>query len=336
MNSIHDVPYEDIQEFLRANKKSYLNENDAYNKALILLKDRNAIGHTMSIIEWIIAHNLIKKKVKISDFTIYQIDNMQQFQIDELAKILTMSGNNRDNIKNILSYMNKLSILPEHPDVKPLILDTILQLQILSSPLDEVMNIFENNKFMRKFIYDNMDKIISNNIKIENSKLTQDSAHSLANFIFDFMVSNEIILAKEALKFASKYDFKLSISQILFSLTYNVLMSLNTNLIVKYFELSEYINSLYKENGNVDYIIKGVLLNPLGEFKDNEREYLPSIFEAAIITDKTEISQPIYHFWWVESDERVKYKKYNIKFLNEIDPLIKEFEQNYPELKYDF
>jgi len=335
MTDIRDVPYEDIQEFLKANKKIYKNENDAYNKVLILLKNKNAIGHTTSIVEWIIAHNLIKNKVNIPNFTIYQIDNMHEFQIDELVKILTMSSNNRDNIKNILRYMNKLSMLPEHPDVKPLILNTILELQILSSNLDEVINIFNNNKFLRKFIYDNMDKIISNNIVLENSKLTQDSAHSLANFIFDFMVSKEIILVKEALKFASKYDFKLSISQILFSLTYNVLTSLNTNLIVKYFELSEYINFLYKETGDVNYIIKGLLLNPLSEFKDNQRKYLPSIFQAALLTDKIEILEPIYHFHWFESDDKVRYKKYNLKFLKEMDPLIKESEQKYPELKYN-
>src|SRR5674476_445856 len=99
MTDVRDVPYEDIQEFLKANKKSYLNENDAYNKTLILLKDKNAIGHTTSIVEWMIAHNLLIKKINIPNFTVYQIDNMQQFQIDELAKILTMKGNNRNNIK---------------------------------------------------------------------------------------------------------------------------------------------------------------------------------------------------------------------------------------------
>ena len=336
MTSIHDIPYEDIQEFLKANKKSYKNENDAYNKVLILLKDRNAIGHTISIVEWMIAHNLIKNKVNIPNFTIYQIDNMHQFEIDELARLLTMNGNNREHIKNILSYMNKLSILPEHPDVKPLVLDTILQLQILSSPLDEVMNIFQNNKFLRKFIYDNMDKIISNNVVINKDKLTDDSVHQLVDFIFDLMISNEFILAKEALKFASEYDPKLYRSKILHNLTYNVLMSLNVGLIVKYFDLTDYINSLYKETGDIEYMIKGVLLNPIGEFRDNQRKYLPSIFQAALLTDKTEILKPIYHFWWFESDFTVRYKKYNINFLKEMDPLVKEFERKYPELKYNY
>ncbi len=135
MASIYDVPYEDIIEFLLANNKVYENEDDAYQKALILLKDKNAIGHTTSIIEWTISHNLLVKKVNIPNFTIYQIDNMHEFEIDELARLLTMKGKDRDNIKNILMYLGKLDVLLEHPDIKPLILNTILELQILSSDL---------------------------------------------------------------------------------------------------------------------------------------------------------------------------------------------------------
>ena len=40
MTSIYDIPYEDIEEFLLANNKNYVNEDDAYNKALELLKDK--------------------------------------------------------------------------------------------------------------------------------------------------------------------------------------------------------------------------------------------------------------------------------------------------------
>lgn len=40
MTSIYDIPYKDIKNFLLANKKTYDNETDAYNKTLILLKDK--------------------------------------------------------------------------------------------------------------------------------------------------------------------------------------------------------------------------------------------------------------------------------------------------------
>ena len=331
MTSIYDIPYEDVQEFLESNKITYKNEIDAYNKTLLLLKDKNAIGHPISIIEWMIAHNLLVKKVNIPNFTIYQIDNMKDFEIDELTRMLTMNGNNRDNIKNILKYMNKLDLLPEHPDIKPQILNTILELKVLSSSLEEVIDIFKNNKFLRKFIYDNMNKIISNNIvfKENTDKITKESAIKLSKFIFELMKLNEFTLAKEAIrtefKLIRKYDIK---QKILKYLTYNILTSLNVDLIIKYFDLFDYINSIYKNAIN-DYSIKSALINPEKELK--QMKFYPSIFKAALITEKMEVLHPIYHFWWFQS---AKITKYNKDFLKQMEPLIKEFEDRYPDSKY--
>lgn len=44
-----------------------------------------------------------------------------------------------------------------------------------------------------------------------------------------------------------------------------------------------------------------------------------------------EVLQPIYHFWWFESS---KITKYNRDFLKQMEPLIKEFEDRYPDSKY--
>jgi len=83
-------------------------EDDAYNAASILLKDKKTIGHTTSIIEWMMAHNLLIRKVNIPIYNVYDIDNMSPIEINKLAKLLTMKGNNINNIKNILKYLNKL------------------------------------------------------------------------------------------------------------------------------------------------------------------------------------------------------------------------------------
>lgn len=330
MTSIYDIPYKDIKEFLEANKTSYKNQDDAYNKGLILLKDKKSIGHTISIIEWMIAHNLLIKKVNISNFTVYDIDNMKQFEIDELARMLTMNGNNRDNIKNILKYMNKLDLLPEHPDIKPQILDTILKLQILSSNLEEVINIFKNNKFLRKFIYDNINKIITNNIVNKSpGKISKEVGRKVAKFIFDFMKLNEFTLAKEAIKsdvikLINKYDIK---QKFLKYLTYNILTSLDVDLIVKYFDLFDYINSIYKNSIN-DYSIKRALEDPEYELKNNQSKFLPSIFKAALIREKMKVLHPIYHFWWFEEG-------YYENFMKQMKPLIKEFSEKYPDALYN-
>jgi len=135
MTSIHDVPYEDITIFLKANNKTFKNENDAYDKALILLKDKKAVGHTMSIIEWMIAHNLLKRKIDIAHYTTRKINKMSQSQIDGLAVLLTMQGNNRENIKNILRYLHKLDkldiLLPDNIPRDVIFNDTIIVMELV-------------------------------------------------------------------------------------------------------------------------------------------------------------------------------------------------------------
>lgn len=112
MTSIYDIPYEDISIFLKVNNPRYdfddKDKDTAYTIALTLLKDKNSKGHTTSIVEWMIAHNLLKTKVDIPNYTIYEIDKLSQNQIDKLSKLLTMNGNNIENIKNILRYLHKL------------------------------------------------------------------------------------------------------------------------------------------------------------------------------------------------------------------------------------
>lgn len=109
MASVRDIPLVDIEIFLVANSKTLPNnENAAYNLAFSLFKNKNSVGYTPNIITWIIAHNLIKNKVEVPDYTAVQIDNMSQIEIDKLSKLLTMKKNDIVNVKKILNYMNKL------------------------------------------------------------------------------------------------------------------------------------------------------------------------------------------------------------------------------------
>jgi hypothetical protein len=223
MTSIRDIPYEDIKIFLEANNKSY--ENDAYNKVLILLKDKKAIGHTTSIIEWMIAHNLLINKVDIPHYTIDEIDNMSQDKINQLSKLLTMKGNNRDNIKNILRYLHKLYegeyLLPEIYDI---ILNNLTQLEledidVSNLKYDDIINLLKthrNKKEIRKFIYDNLEKIIIynsfyfdfsdirsilNNTNIYNKntiiEIIMDNYEQLKNYYSDDEINYSIKEAKE-------------------------------------------------------------------------------------------------------------------------------------------
>src|SRR5436190_13122680 len=167
MTSIYDIPYEDIQEFLLANNKDFINKNDAYDKAQILFKDRKAIEHTTSIIEWLMAYNLLVKKINIPNYNINEIDKMSQIQINELAKLLKMQGNNRENILNILRYLHKLNDVILDIDINNTILHTLNELEIQDInfeylTLNDVINLIKthrNKSLIRKLIYNNIEKI---------------------------------------------------------------------------------------------------------------------------------------------------------------------------------
>ena len=50
MTSIYDIAYQDIKKFLQQNKQSFMNKDDAYELASILLKDKKSKGHSIVII----------------------------------------------------------------------------------------------------------------------------------------------------------------------------------------------------------------------------------------------------------------------------------------------
>jgi len=168
MTSIYDIPYEDIRKFLSSNNKNLVNEDDSYDETRFLLKDKNAKGHTTNIIEWMIAHNLIVNKVIIPYYTVDDIDNMSQSEINKLAKKLTMKGNNRNNIKNILRYLHKLEDISLLPEIKDLILNNLTQLELQNINIydlnfDDVIELLKTHRnkiAIRKLISNNLDKII--------------------------------------------------------------------------------------------------------------------------------------------------------------------------------
>jgi hypothetical protein len=170
MTSIRDIPYDDIKKFISANYPKYdiKKEDDVYKKALKLLKNENAIGHTISIIEWMMARNLLINKVDIQNYTIDDIDNMSQSEINNLARLLGMKGNNRDNIKNILRYINKLSEQKLLPELNEMILNFLTELEMQDIDVsklkyDDIIRLLKthrNKKAIRQFIDDNLEKII--------------------------------------------------------------------------------------------------------------------------------------------------------------------------------
>lgn len=305
MTSIYDIPYEDIEIFLVANKEKIpINENDAYDIAFSLLKKRNSVGHTKNIVEWMIAYNLIRNKVNIPTYTIYEINKMDNKEIAMLANLLTMKSNNIESIKNILRYLGKLVMLPEHIDIDPYIIQKVAEVKILSSSLEEVIELFKDNKSLRKVIYDNMKKMIYNYmfgadaerlIKKDREEIIdmylfrtmnyRNKMDNLPLFIFKLLKEKEIILAKEALKIGSAFDYFFDgIPPLITYLTEKVLESKDTILIINYFEMMSFINTIYYSKiMTEEYIMKNI------KFDLNKKDNIPFIYESAIMTKKYKI-----------------------------------------------
>ena len=201
MTSIYDIPYEDIKIFLKANGKLSTHKDDDYEIAKDLLNDKNAKGHTTSIIEWIIAHNLLINNINIPYYTSIEIDDMNQNEINDLAKLLTMKRNNRENIKNILRYLHKLNLfaLPELNDIifsnlTRLELDDINISKLKYKDVIKLLKTHRNKTAIRKIIYDNLEKIIVyNSIYIDFDEF-DDISEELDYFLDKVTIYNKNIM----------------------------------------------------------------------------------------------------------------------------------------------
>lgn len=108
MSDIRDLKISHIKKFLEVNKRS--DGSDIYSVALSLMKDPNTIYDDVdiSIIEWMLAYNVLHKKISIPIYTANDIKNLPELEFNKLAKSLGLSNNNVDNVINILRFLHKL------------------------------------------------------------------------------------------------------------------------------------------------------------------------------------------------------------------------------------
>ena len=146
-----------------------------------------------------IAYNLLINKINIPKYSIYEIDFSSKDEISQLSNSLTMKGNNINNVKNILRYLGKLEErIAFIPEINNIIADKyykLLELDILSSNLCNVIKIFKNNRILRRFLYDNMKYIIDKN-KICNKY----NDYHISDFIFELAELKERFLARKVLE----------------------------------------------------------------------------------------------------------------------------------------
>lgn len=109
MTSIYQIPYEDIELFLLTNDIDPSQDiNINYKLALKLVKKSTTNFEIDSIVEWMIAHNVIILKYNIPEYKKSEILEMNNIELFKLSKSLTMKNSNIENIFNILNYLGKL------------------------------------------------------------------------------------------------------------------------------------------------------------------------------------------------------------------------------------
>jgi len=256
MTSIYDIPHKDIVEFLLANNKNFEDENDAYNKSLELLKDKKTVGHNTSIIEWMIAYNLLIKQAYIPNYTTYEINKLSQNEINQLAKKLGMKSNNIENIKNILRYLHKLDnknilILPEIDDI---ILQNLEKLEIEGINFDylkfndiiNLLKIHNNKALIRKLIYDNMEKVIFYNLLSMNVEKLGDLTYYFDKLSYNLPKSVVLELVRINQKNLLKNNTEKEINDLIDYLEKMRMGYYNLNIYDKIEDLRDFLITLIK------------------------------------------------------------------------------------------
>lgn len=166
MTSITDVPYEDIKLFLTKNNvRISSNEKNNYDTVLKMIKAGKGTNHPDSLIDWIIAYNLLNDKIHVNRYSVTEINLANERELQELGELLGVSDSVdiKQSVLNILRYLKKLDNILFNKDIDSYIFSlaqSIDEQKILSADYSEIIEIFRKNKTLRKFIHDNMEKIM--------------------------------------------------------------------------------------------------------------------------------------------------------------------------------
>lgn len=105
MTDIHDISYDDIVFFLNKNNIEIpYDKDEAYVLVRYLIENKDMIFEPVSIVEWMMAYNLLRRKIKLPTYTIAQIKLMNHNDLKKLANLLSMKTTNINHIINILCW----------------------------------------------------------------------------------------------------------------------------------------------------------------------------------------------------------------------------------------
>lgn len=154
MSDIQDLDLVYIKNFLLINNIVIpKDKKKIYEKAFELMSKKSTLynGTDVSIDEWILAYNAVKRNIDIKLYHINDINNMSESELSNLAKKLELKKVNITNIINILRFMNKFDTKIEQQTITGIYdLDKIL-LQTIDN---EELNNLTVNDYTKKILND--------------------------------------------------------------------------------------------------------------------------------------------------------------------------------------
>jgi alpha-tubulin suppressor-like RCC1 family protein len=157
MNSLTTIPFDDLLSFLSSHyipitNYDSTNKSQVYESALQIIrseqgKNNHVISAPISVIDWIIADNLLSTNISINRFTTSSILLSSNDLLLELAKILSLNHVNKERILRILGYLNLLDNDTSIFDTLP---DDILFIILQNLNCDElVLTCLISSKFIK-------------------------------------------------------------------------------------------------------------------------------------------------------------------------------------------
>jgi hypothetical protein len=154
MADIQDLSLGHVKKFLSINGLFLpKDKNMIYDKVFKLMNEKHTLYDDVdiSIIQWMLAYNALKRKTINKIYRVNDINNMSELELYNLAKSLGMQGNNIINIVHILRFMHMYNTKLEQETITGIYdLDKIL-LQTIDS---EELNNLALNDYTRKILND--------------------------------------------------------------------------------------------------------------------------------------------------------------------------------------
>lgn len=145
--NIKDIPLDDVEKTLTDN--SIYNEKDPYELINDLIFSGELEHASNSVVNWILAYNV--KKQNLGIYNISQIIRASNEELKILSEELGLDEVNKNNIIQILSYLDKvkddLAMLPDDVLIKIMAELDYDDLKLLNETSKSVNDLYHSNKF---------------------------------------------------------------------------------------------------------------------------------------------------------------------------------------------